>query len=358
MLQAATLYNIAYTLKRCYLHRFSYKRRAPGKIILGCPVNFRRLRGVKYCVKRLKSKLSAAVCLVVCAAVAVAVAAMYPRGKTTQAQRPRIMLTLWQIDSFEGGKGSRADYLNGVGKQYSEIYGDYVTVVSLSADAARKNIEREVVPDMISYGAGAYGLESRFTANPAYTQWCRGGYCFFTLDGDFSDISTSNTVINAGKDNLVDCAAVLCGVRGAQKQSPTAAYLSLLNGEFKYLLGTQRDFYRLSARQAQFSLLPVTQFNDLYQNISVTAEDKDKIAACSRFISFLISQSPNTSALGLMYDGKTVFGNDLDKMQNIKFDCCLRSPVSLQTHERLLDIISGGDVNMLKNFLKDDMIEV
>ena len=58
-------------------------------------------------------------------------------------------LNVWQIDSFEGGKGSRADYLQKIGANFSKKEKCYVNVTSISAESARVNLANGVTPDII-----------------------------------------------------------------------------------------------------------------------------------------------------------------------------------------------------------------
>lgn len=99
--------------------------------------------------------------MLLCLGVLIAVPCMASTksDKSVAENGNKPLLTVWQIDSFEGGRGSRADYLNSLGKQFSQKYNYYVTVTSLSADAVRYNLENGIMPDAISYGAGYTGLK-------------------------------------------------------------------------------------------------------------------------------------------------------------------------------------------------------
>lgn len=259
------------------------------------------------------------------------------------------ILIVWQIDSFEGGKGSRADFLKKAGEDYTDINGCFVSVIALSAEAARLSLGKGNVPDVISYGAGIYGIESYISS---YKTWCYGGYCILSLDidTDFSDIGPENTIINAGKDNLSGAAALACGVYGAAYEKPTGAYVKLISGEYKYLLGTQRDIYRLKTRGVGFVVKPVTEYNDLYQNISVTTASRhEKIA--NNFIDYLFTVTDGVTKLGLLSD-TAVYDDEMKVMQGLTYEYKLTAPVSSETRKQLEKIISGGDINMLKNLLK------
>lgn len=274
-------------------------------------------------------------------------------AKKGNSEEKMLSLTLWQIDGFEGGKGSRAGYLSGVAREFSKSVRCYITVTSLSADAARENIGGGEAPDLISYPAGAYGFESSFSGKSPYDVWCRGGYCFISLkNGDFSDITASNTVINSGKDNFSAVAALFCGVYGAAVAEPTSAYVGLINGKYKYLLGTQRDVYRMKTRGVAFNLKPVTEFNDLYQNISVTARTADNRNAAEAFVKFLLSRSDGVSALGLMFDGKILHDDEVRQMEGLDFEYRLCTPVSENTRRSLEGAIADGNIKLIKNIIK------
>lgn len=263
------------------------------------------------------------------------------------------MLTIWQIDSFEGGKGSRSNYLK---TAFNECFRDektYVNVLSITASAARQNLIEGVIPDIISYGAGTYGIEGIISGNPAYITWAHGGYCFLTIDesADFSDINNKNTIINCGTDNLSSAVALLCGVEKSIKSTPTGAYVDLISGKYKYLLGTQRDIYRLKSRGLSFNLKPVTQFNDLYQNISITTTDTIKITIARKFLEYLNNNSKNLVKLGLMGNEK-IYDDEMSPMEAISYDYKLTTPLSEAAHMELLDAINKSDINLLKKLLK------
>ena len=272
------------------------------------------------------------------------------RGTSARADRNMDVLSLWQIDGFEGGKGSRASYLQNIANSFSKNNDCYITVTSLTSDAARENLARGTVPDLISYGAGMHGIEKYIKG---YSTWCHGGYCFLTLSqsAKFEDISAENTIINSGTDNLSGAAALFCGIQGAVVDKPTGAYVKLINGKYKYLLGTQRDIYRLKTRGVAFEVKPITQFNDLYQNISVTSTDYKKQILSERFISFLLENSKNINKLGLMCPGQSLYDDEMRIMEGLDYSCKLVAPVKESVKSELISAITKGDLKKLKNLL-------
>lgn len=263
-------------------------------------------------------------------------------------------ISIWQIDGFEGGRGSRSQYLQNIGNKCFKNDKVYVNVTALSADAARLNLEQGKMPDIISYSAGFYGIENYVNKKDfAYKSWCRGGYCLLTIDegADFSDITVENTVINAGKDNLSEVASIMCGVGGAQTEEPTNAYLRLLNGNYKYLLGTQRDIFRLKTRNASFSVKPVTQFNDLYQNISILTSNNAKYEACKRYVDYLLANN-NVGKLGLFYGDNKDIEEELKPLCEVEFETVLNYPCKKEYVDQLKSAAQSGDLNKIKNLLK------
>ncbi len=316
-------------------------------------MNFRAFSRVKYNMRilRILKRLLPFVA-VFCVIIAAFSVIITKKTDSAAGENKMLSLSVWQIDGFEGGKGSRATYLSEVSAEYSKSARVYVTVVSVTAEAARENLEKGIIPDAISYPAGAYGFESCLEDGKPYI-WCHGGYCFLALDGaDFSDISPENTVINAGKDNLSSVAALFCGVNGADVLPPTGAYVQLIGGKYKYLLGTQRDISRLTTRGADFEILPVTQFNDLYQIISVTSGDPVKRAAADGFIAALKAKPEGVKKLGLMSDGIKLHEGKLALMEGLTYDYEVKFPLSYATRDKIISAANSADLNSIKNLLK------
>lgn len=272
---------------------------------------------------------------------------------TTNAKGEMSVLSIWQIDGFEGGRGSRATYLQQIGSEFTSETGCYITVSTLTSDAAIENLKKGVIPDLISYGAGICGIESYIRGKTPYYNWCNGGYCFLSVTegADFSDITIENTVINGGTENLVDVCALFCGINGADKEKPTGAYVKLIGGEYKYLLGTQRDIFRLKTRGVTFTVKPVTEFNDLYQNISVTAKDAKRQTIAENFINLLLSKKESVTKIGLIANGITLYDDEMHAMENLNYEYKLVAPLSESIKNEIKAAISACDVKKLKNLL-------
>ena len=285
-----------------------------------------------------------------CVAILITMPLMSVTKSAASSKNKMYVLNLWQIDSFEGGKGSRASFLQSIGNSFSKSGNCYITVTTLTAAAARENLKNGTIPDLISYGAGTFGIENYIKDSTPYYTWCYGGYCFLCLDenSDFSDINASNTVINEGTENNSKVAAMMCGVEGAAYEKPTGAYVSLIKGKYKYLLGTQRDIYRLKTRGVSFSVKPITEFNDLYQNISVTSQNSQFALKAEEFIKYLLKNGDKVEKLGLMVDGKKLHSDEMRVMEGLSYEFRLIAPISANTKSEIDGAISNNDLKKLK----------
>ena len=105
-------------------------------------------------MKKISAKIKPILCTAACLCLLIAFFCMaFTSGEEKVSGNERIMLKIWQIDSFEGGKGSRADYLQSVGNDFTKNGGAYISVTALSSEAARLNLSEGNIPDIISYGA-------------------------------------------------------------------------------------------------------------------------------------------------------------------------------------------------------------
>ncbi|MCD8041385.1 MAG: hypothetical protein LUF82_07710 [Clostridia bacterium] len=304
-------------------------------------------------MKNIKMTLSA-VCAVLCiATIAGAALCVKSENKESLAEESSLqVINIWQIDTFEGGKGSRAEYLRSLGQKFAAENYTYINVTSLNLAAAEENLANGVIPDIISYGSGTCGLESYINENYTTKVWCHGSYCLISLTNDFSDVNPENTIINKGKDNLTAAAALFSGLQQAVYEKPTAAYVKLINGKYKYLLGTQRDVVRMITRGEQFYVKPITVFNDLYQNISVTAQNSSKADLCYKFINYILDNSASLTSVCMLYGGMKLYDNRLADLEGLSYEYTVPAIVSKDWKASMQQAINNCDTDMLKSLLK------
>lgn len=236
-------------------------------------------------------------CFALCAAL-VCIAAFLPRGKAEAEENAVRVVRVWNVDTFEGGKGSRTAFLKKVTRTAEKAReGVYYLVSSYTAEGARAAMSEGIFPDLLSFGIGLdsaaeYSLPLGLSFPGGKTDggclaypWCQGGYFLFSLDEDFT--VQGETAISCGGSNLVQVAAALAAVSGTEVPS-LEAYSGFLSGKYRFLLGTQRDVCRFSARGVNVCVQPLLAYNDLYQYISVLSAEKRE--DCEAFIAALLSQ--------------------------------------------------------------------
>ncbi len=272
--------------------------------------------------------------------------AFYP--KKTGAVDPQRVVEIWNVDTFEGGKGSRTAFLGQIARKL-EGDGRYFYVLSYTAEGARKAFSDGNCPDMISFGLGLpevgalalplsrdfYGArpDGRTLAVP----WCMGKYYLFCLEDDFG--KEGAYAISRGGANLPEVAAALAGIRG-EVLDASEAYVRFLNGEFRYLLGTQRDVKRFESRGTVFFSKKLSLYNDLYQCLAILKNDRRE--DCDAFLDVMLS-------------GET--RSRLADIGMLPPDPSERYTVSLFASNDALAALrknaaEGGEINFLEKYLK------
>ncbi len=218
------------------------------------------------------------------------------------------VITLWHVDTFEGGQGSRKQFLLSVATQFEKQNdGVLVMVLSHTKESIKDSLDKGELPDLISYGAGVelqnvkeLSLKQTFyggmVGEKSYAlAWCMGGYVLFTnpnLVKDTTNKQLDHVVVSSGELNQSLTALAMNGYTCNQIEelSPLEAYIKFVNGKTPYFLGTQRDIVRLENRGFNANLIPLEAYNDLYQYISVCSNNAEKQKYSQKFIEFLISE--------------------------------------------------------------------
>lgn len=282
------------------------------------------------------------------AAIFVAIV-LYPKAGNESEALERKVVEVWNVDTFEGGKGSRTAFLSRVARRAErECEGVWYFVTSYSPEGARAALAEGKMPDLISFGIGLPDFMECCLAMPYHfaggevggnclaVPWCRGKYTLFSLTESFED--EGETVISCGGENLSAVAAAFAGIEGEEAES-SAAYVSFLNGEYRYLLGTQRDACRFQSRGTQFYTRELPEFCDLFQYISVLSAQKKE--ECLHYIEILLSDDvqDSLSDIGMLPAGEAE-------------GCTVSAFISDEAREELLIEARKGDVKILEKFLK------
>lgn len=229
-------------------------------------------------------------------------------GVDTSPTEYKGIITVWQVDSFEGGAGSRKQFLLKAARGYEKLNDGVLVMVSdYTVDGVKDALNSGLRPDMISFGCGVEitgfselntdrSTNGGMVGGKTYAvAWCRGGYVLIanpTLTEEIPD-ELDGLVVSQGEYTQPLTALALEGItaKNAEIKSPMDAYVKFVAGKTPYFLGTQRDIVRLSNRGFDVMVRPLERYNDLYQYISVTGQDELKRFYAEKFINYLLSDT-------------------------------------------------------------------
>lgn len=293
---------------------------------------------------RFPKKCLPVVALVVCAvAVLCSVLPFLPqKPPQTQPLGYKGVLELWNVETFEGGSGSRSAWLTSRAAKFeAKNKGLFVHVTDVTEAQVQQKLDNGETFDIICFsrGVGAQvsdllqkyrGSVSDIRDNmlvsgqigdsvyalPLYA----GAYCLFARaaqlpqNAELVSVALSATYTRkVGKStynlqplvcgftefNSPMSALALSGGKGVATVSETvtqySAYESFVaNKTAVTLLGTQRDLYRLTKKEElgkieQLAFAPLQGYTDLVQYLGVSANCGDKADSCHAFLQFVTS---------------------------------------------------------------------
>ncbi|MBQ3115526.1 MAG: hypothetical protein IJC07_00690 [Clostridia bacterium] len=288
------------------------------------------------------------------------------------------ILNVWHVDGFEGGVGSRRQFLLNRAIEFEkQNSGVLVMVSNFTFEGINERLAKGEYPDLISFSLGVnvdrtLRLDCKnlsnggFVGDKAYaTAWCRGGYVLIANASktiSFPDHFDSITVSQAEyTEPLV--AFVLEGFR-AKKVSvkkPIDAYYDFVNGNTDYLLGTQRDLIRLNNRNFDVAVRPLKEFNDLIQYVAITTDSEQKNFYAQKFVRFLTEESTQKKLdkIGMFSCYYSVGYDNAHylEMEKVKTGSTLSAFISsvqlleLQDYSKSIALGEKDDVNKIKNML-------
>lgn len=289
------------------------------------------------------------------------------------------VLSVWQIDNFEGGTGSRKQFLLKVARNYEKKrQGVLVMVTNYTLNGAEQAMKEGKFPDMISYGNGLnvsgaielscskHCLGGTVGKKCFAVAWCRGGYTLISnplLTENKTPDVIDNLLVSQGEftQPLTAFALENVSVKKLEVMQPMDAYVKFTAGKTPYFLGTQRDINRLKNRGFEFSFYPLSQFNDLYQYISVTTQDLQKNVYAQEFIEHLLSENvqKSLSEIGMFspYFNAEYQDQDFISMQNVEMKKTISTFTPKEKLHELQDFsrlaVMGDDLalNKIKNLL-------
>ena len=300
-------------------------------------------------------------------------------GKTVKEQpHYKGIITLWHLDTFEGGTGSRKQFLLSVARTFEKAnQGVLIMVINHTPTSIKENFEKGVYPDLISFGCGVdikgiIPITAKRSVNGGLiggkmyaTAWCRGGYTLIANPKltDTIPKHLDRLIISQGEFTNPAVALLKDGVSVDEfiKLSPMDAYVKFVGGKEKYLLGTQRDIKRLENRGIEVITKPMENFCDLYQYIGLIDNGGGKKYYAEQFLNYLLSDAvqkrlPEIDMLSPYIENS--FDNEhLSALQRVNPKYSLSAFISAQNlaemQELSLDALNGNAKakNKIENML-------
>jgi len=296
--------------------------------------------------------------------------------KQQENQDKPYLISLWHIEGFEGGRGSRKKFLEEVSLSFEKKQKNaYIMVFNLTIEGAEENIKKDIYPDLISYSIGTNvnnlkeiqsqrSFKGGNVGNKCFSlPWCKGGYVLIKnkncnkLNREkilVSSINYTNPMLALYLENI--------NTKNASLEQSKKAYLEFINGKAEYLLGTQRDLVRLENANVNVEVTPIQAFNDLYQYIGIMADEEDRIEICNNFINYLCEDENQQKLSKISMFSEFVEVNHQNEKLNIlnkaNKNCLTLSPyldkLSLTNLQTKLSLAINGDKNAIdkiKNML-------
>lgn len=266
---------------------------------------------------RIKGIVSGAILLAAAIFTATFGAGKISEKKSYAEEKPyKGVITVWQIDTFEGGAGSRKNFLLSAARGFERLNsGVLVMVISHTEASANAAYDKGETPDAVSYGRGFYPKNAKkitpdkkfvggMIGSDCYAvPWCRGGYILIENPAIGSktgagkgktlpDLSEEELLVSEGENTAPLVAFALSGLKAksVKRLSPMEAYVKYTEGKTRYFLATQRDAVRLNRRGEIFDYYPLRAYNDLYQYISLTSVSPEKSVYAEKFINYILEE--------------------------------------------------------------------
>ena len=243
----------------------------------------------------------------------------------------KVVIDIWHIESFEGGKKSRKRYLEEIGIKFNKINPNiYVSVINLSEEQLYLNIQNGILPDVFSFSIGSGSLLTSYLKDLPKNKNIRDNLqnygmvnneilaypymlsCYVAISKNLNEAGLTNklnakveknkfgygfstkTNINPAKVLIENNISNLDKNKFFDDVSTYSSYSNFICGKFNTLVGTMRDYYRCKNREdlgkisnCYYELLE--NFSDLIQYIGINKNIKEsKINCCKQFLNFLL----------------------------------------------------------------------
>lgn len=171
-------------------------------------------------------------------------------------------------------------------------------------------------------------------------------------------VEGGNTVLSIGGKNLAEIPALFLGLEGAKREDSVSAYVHFLQGKYRYLLGTQRDYFRFLKRGERVYFSPLYCYCDLSQYICILSSEEVKHS--QKFVEYLMKKSSQErlTEIGMFSEKYRGAEGELSPFQAQEIEYILPPYASEEGIQKLKEGIEKGNLDLLKKFLKQGEISL
>lgn len=278
------------------------------------------------------------------------------------------VLSLWHIETFEGGSANRAKYLEKVAQNFNKSQKNcFIIVKTLTENQLFLNLEQKQYADIYSFGVGSGYLLSGFLQSLEQNNQIRqdlqmystinknilaypymfGAYFSITRQNDLQQTQTNKNQkikdLSFGNDSFINPIAALNENNYQKvkvenclyKESSYQAYCDFVEHKSKTLIGTSRDFSRVKNRENLGTISScdykcLAGYTDLIQYIGINKNISEvRNALAQDFCKFLTEQESQqllkNYGLFSSLNTKIYEKNDYSNFENVLLNSNLKS---------------------------------
>ncbi len=250
--------------------------------------------------------------------------------------------TVWHIETFEGGKQSRVNYLKSVARAVEKEYpGVYIMIKTIEPNELESAFE-ENKPDLISFGYGVgqtildslspfdktYDIRDELLASASFNDelyalpYILSGYAIIRHDALSDEFHCGYT----GYTNPENIYSSL-SLHPIEKESQYEAYKDFVYNDNVFLLGSARDVFRVDnlnkVGRASATITPIDTYTDLVQYLGKIKDDELTNRFCELALSDEFQNSLVDYALFSTKYNKIYFSGIYNDMENALFKCSI-----------------------------------
>ena len=258
----------------------------------------------------------------------------------SQKQNEQTIISIWHIETFEGGGKARIEYLKTVAKQIEKDNKELLFMIKSVSPEKLKSELTLSIPDIVSFGFGVGNIvlphliayENTFDVRDELISSGSFNKKFFAVPFIMSGYAIFNhsmlsNEFHVGTNEYIKPETIYesMSLKPQETESQYEAYIDFVYNKNVTLLGTGRDLFRINnlnnLGRTNAMIQPVDTYTDLIQYLGITNQNKTTL----KFINLALSNTYQTklkdySLFSSKYD--KIYSNGIyNDMENAILSC-------------------------------------